>query len=354
MTSKVQTVLGDVSPSVLGRTLTHEHLGMNFEHFYREPPTALAEKFTSPEIELKTIGYVRQYPYSMRYNLKLDDYEAEQAVVYDVSEYKKAGGGTIVENTTEGIKRHLSFYQSVSKASNVHIVAGTGHYIADLQTGDTLKRSTEDVYNHMLQELTEGCVNHPDIKAGFMGEIASVWPLRDFERRAIQAAGELQPQLGCGVSFHPHRVKEAPFEIIRLYLEAGGSADKAVMSHLDRTLVEDDILLEFAELGTYCQLDLFGTEVSYYQLAVTTDMLSDAQRIQKISLLVGEGREDKVLMSHDIHTKHRLTTFGGHGYAHIINNVLPKMKSKGFTQQQIDNITIENPARWLAIASKTL
>lgn len=56
----------------------------------------------------------------------------------------------------------------------------------------------------------------------------------DFERRAITAAGELQERLGCGVSFHPHREPRAPFEILRLYLEAGGRADKAVMSHLDR------------------------------------------------------------------------------------------------------------------------
>ncbi|KAF9408951.1 hypothetical protein HW555_011527 [Spodoptera exigua] len=322
-------VLGDVSPAVLGRTLTHEHLAMNFEHFYREPPSTLAGKFQVPSLELHRLGYVRQYPYSLRYNLQLDDDAAQSAVTDDVIEYKIAGGGTIVENTTEGLNRDIKFYQNVSRASNVHIVAGTGHYIADLQNGDTLQKSTEDVYNHMLQELTKGCVNYEQVKAGFMGEIASVWPLRDFERKAIKAAGELQPQLKCGVSFHPHRNKEAPFEIIRLYLEAGGSADKV--------------------LGTYCQFDLFGTEVSYYQLEVTTDMLSDAQRIQKMAALVKEGRGNRILMSHDIHTKHRLTKFGGHGYAHIINNVLPKMKSKGFSQELIDMITIENPARWLAI-----
>lgn len=49
----------------------------------------------------------------------------------------------------------------------------------------------------------------------------------------IKAAGEVQEQIGCGVSFHPHRDKKAPFEIIRLYLEAGGKANKAVMSHMD-------------------------------------------------------------------------------------------------------------------------
>ena len=40
--------------------------------------------------------------------------------------------------------------------------------------------------------------------------------------------------------------------------------------------------------------------------------------------------------------------FGGHGYAHIINNVLPKMLLKGFTSEEIDKITIDNPRKWLS------
>ena len=40
--------------------------------------------------------------------------------------------------------------------------------------------------------------------------------------------------------------------------------------------------------------------------------------------------------------------FGGHGYSHILNNVLPKMKAKGVSQATIDRIMIENPKTWLA------
>lgn len=67
-----------------------------------------------------------------------------------------------------------------------------------------------------------------------------------------------------------------------------------------------DKLLEFSELGSYCQFDLFGTECSHYQLAEHIDMPSDAQRIDKIKCLIGNGNSDRILMSHDIHTKHRL------------------------------------------------
>lgn len=55
----------------------------------------------------------------------------------------------------------------------------------------------------------------------------------EFERRAIEATGIAQEQLRCPVSFHPGRDAEAPFEIVRLYLEAGGKASQCVMSHLD-------------------------------------------------------------------------------------------------------------------------
>ena len=61
--------------------------------------------------------------------------------------------------------------------------------------------------------------------------------LTDFEKQAIRATGEIQEVLGCGVSFHPGRDAKAPFEIMRLYLEAGGKAEKCVMSHLDRKFV---------------------------------------------------------------------------------------------------------------------
>ncbi|KOB77174.1 Phosphotriesterase-like protein, partial [Operophtera brumata] len=291
MAPKVQT--GAVSPAALGRTLTHEHLAMDFTHFYRQPPPQLADRF-SGDMALNTVGYLRQYPYSWKSNLVLNDEGSRVAVLNDVLAYKKFGGGTIVENSTEGLQRDIAFYRQVSKQSGVHVVAGTGHYIADMQASPP--GSTEDIYNHMLRELTEGCIDCVDVKAGFMGEIAN------FERRAISAAGELQERLGCGVSFHPHREPQAPFEIMRFYLEAGGRADKAVMSHLDK----DEKLMEFASLGCYCQFDLFGIEVSYYQLNEPTDMPSDSQRIDKIRLLVDEGIENRVLMSHDIHTKHRL------------------------------------------------
>ena len=59
-------------------------------------------------------------------------------------------------------------------------------------------------------------------------------------------------------------------------------------------------------MGMYCEYDLFGVETSHYQLWREADMPSDAERIRRIRALVEAGYGDKILIAHDIHTKHRL------------------------------------------------
>lgn len=117
-------------------------------------------------------------------------------------------------------------------------------------------------------------------------------------------------------------------------------------------------------------------------------MLSDAQRLDRVVELVQNGFCDKVLLSHDIHTKHRLVcmvikgphtiskleflkifffiislllsinllslqvNFGGHGFSHIINNVIPKMLIKDMDEETINKITKENPKTWLSWSVK--
>jgi phosphotriesterase-related protein len=39
--------------------------------------------------------------------------------------------------------------------------------------------------------------------------------------------------------------------------------------------------------------------------------------------------------------------YGGHGYTHILENVVPKMKLRGLTEEDIKNILVKNPSDWL-------
>lgn len=306
------SVLGDISPEKLGVTLTHEHFSLDFHKFYSEPPKQLSSFFNekvNEQIHLKNVGFIRQYPYGSKYNINFEDDDTHRAVLEDVQQFKLFGGQTIVENTTHGINRNLKLMRDISRATGVNIVAGTGHYLEMTQKPEALNLSVEEMVQLYTAEIQEGVEVSPDsIKCGFIGEVGSVYPITDFERRAIQATAEAQSSLKCGVSFHPGRDEQAPFEILRIYLEAGGDASKCVMSHLDRTLLSDEKFIEFSDFGTYCQLDLFGTEVSWYQLNPSADMPSDAQRVDRLRALADYGKLDRILVSHDIHTKHRLVS----------------------------------------------
>ena len=124
------------------------------------------------------------------------------------------------------------------------------------------------------------------------------------------------------------------------------------MSHLDRTIFEDSTWDELAATGIYLELDLFGVEVSYYQQKPSMYMPHDGQRIDRVLYLLKHGYLKQILLSHDIHTNHRLVSFGGHGYSHIFAHIVPRLLDAGLTQEQIDTFVIRNPAEWLRFRTK--
>lgn len=142
------------------------------------------------------------------------------------------------ENTTVGLGGDVKFLKTVSAESGVHIVAGAGHFKASYQTESTVGMTVEQ----LVAVYTDNVVNGIDdgnggrIKYGFFGEIGAGSPVDSFEKRTIEATALVQQQLGCGVSLHPDSHESLPFEMVRLYLEAGGRADKCVMSHLDSNM----------------------------------------------------------------------------------------------------------------------
>lgn len=52
-----------------------------------------------------------------------------------------------------------------------------GHYVALTQTTPSLATTEEQMYNLITQELTIGCEGNPSVKAGFIGEVGSAWPI---------------------------------------------------------------------------------------------------------------------------------------------------------------------------------
>lgn len=347
MTSgQIQTVLGPIDPSTLGRTLTHEHIKMDYKCCLKSPwRKSDAERMTNSDFTLANLGWIRQNPYSHLFNLAMGD-ESFDDMVKELNAFKQEGGQSIVEVTTMGISRDVEFLVRAASATGLNIIAGTGYYLDDTLPPGVKTSSIEELSQTMVKELTEG-VNGTSIKCGVIGEIGCSWPLTPIERKSLLAAAVAQSETRAPLIIHPGRNEESPIEIVRILQEAGADIDKTVMSHLDRTVFDQSKLLELASEGIYLEYDLFGIEVSYYQSNPSVDFMSDAQRIQNIKFLASEGYADKIVIAHDIHTRHRLVKYGGHGYAHIQVNVIPKMLLRGISQDVIDKIQISNPQAWL-------
>ncbi|XP_014662580.1 PREDICTED: phosphotriesterase-related protein-like isoform X2 [Priapulus caudatus] len=344
--SKRKRVCGSVEPDSMGTTLTHEHLLIDCGVLY-VPATSKTgppiHDYSDAPFDLRHVGWIQRYPYSHKGNLHLTEFDV---CVEELEYFKSAGGSTIVDNTTHGLGRDVERLQQLSTQTGVNIVAGAGFYVGPSHPLDMSTRTEEQLIDTIIHEVVDGC-DGTKVKCGLIGEIGCSWPLTGNEKKVLRAAAQAQERLGCAVNIHPGRDEKAPAEIVRILQEAGCDISKTTMSHLDRTLMDFETCLEFAALGSYCEWDLFGVETSYYQQDKQKDMPSDAVRMRFLERMIAEGYEDRLLISHDIHTKYRLMKYGGHGYSHILVDIVPRMLLRGVTQATIDKILVDNPRRWL-------
>ena len=253
----------------------------------------------------------------------------------------------IRDSTTIGIGRDPLGLARISRATSVNVVMGAGYYVDAVHPDTMDEKSVDMLADQIIEELTFG-VEDTGIKAGIIGEIGCTWPLTANEKKVLIASSMAQKETGASILIHPGRNESAPFEILDLISGAGGDLNRVVMGHLDRTIHDLKTVVELAESGCYLEYDLFGWETSFYPLS-SLDMLSDAQRIKFIVQLIDNGYVSKIVLAHDICFKTAITKYGGHGFAHILENIVPRMKEKGINQNEIDQMLIENPKKLLTI-----
>jgi len=335
LSGKVQTVLGPIDPSDLGHTQPHEHLLVNLV------PPELRDSPGEP-IHLETLGWLRRNWTSNPENMRLT---SERDAIEEMKRYKDSGGGTVVDVTCMGIDREPQRLEHISHETGVHVVMGTGYYVSPYHPPEIETSSEAQITELIVGDVLKG-VDDTQIKSGIIGEIGLDWPVADNEAKVLRAAAQAQRETGASLNIHPGRNEAAPLNAINILKKAGGDPERTIMSHIDRTLFSIDDMLKLAATGCYLEFDLFGEESSFYPIA-PIDMPNDATRIDYLIKLIEEGYRDKLLISQDICTKIRLTKYGGEGYYHILENIIPMMEQKGLNGEEIEALTVQNPARVL-------
>jgi len=79
------------------------------------------------------------------------------------------------------------------------------------------------------------------------------------------------------------------------------------------------------------------------------ELPTDLGRLRFIDAMIAAGHGDRIIISQDICTRTRLRKWGGHGYGHILTNVVPLMHQYGFDPTTIQNLVRGNALRLLTL-----
>ncbi|MBN1855794.1 MAG: aryldialkylphosphatase [Dehalococcoidia bacterium] len=347
MGTSAQTVLGMVEGGSLGFTLPHEHLVFDGTSIFAEPSISSEKCMAHAPLGLDILSWLRYHPYENLDNVRMLD---EDEATAELLRFLKAGGSTVVDVTIPGIGRDPEALCRISRMTGVNIVMGTGLYTEPSLTQRQRDMTVDEMASLFINEIRVG-VGTSGIRAGIIGEIGCNWPVAPTEVKAVHAAAMAQQETGASISLHPGRNSEAPFELAETLKNAGADLSRVLFCHTDARLRDPFDRMRLADMGCVLEYDLWGWEghfPSYWTSDDYMDLPNDTDRIYEVMSLMEQGYGRQVVISHDICVRSRRVCWGGWGYMHIPTYVVPMMRKRGMTEEQVRQLTVETPRKLLS------
>ena len=301
MLTELMSVTGPVAPSDLGMTLPHEHTFLDVMREYRGD------------------GLVH------------DPALVERELV----ELREAGGRTIVDCTSRGLRPQPALVREVAARSGIAIILGTGFYrhpFLDEAWFDA--HSTDEIADLIVADIRDG-IDGTGVRAGVIGEIGCDRAITPAEERTFRAAARAQLETGLTVTTHAGRWPVGHAQLDLLASE-GVPASRVIVGHCDM-VPDTGYHRSIAERGAWVEFDTIqgGTD---YQLS---------RIVEAIRALDRAGYGDRLLLSQDICLTSQFRANGGPGYGYLLREFVPLLRSEGFSDAWLDLVLVENPARAL-------
>lgn len=341
----LRTVHGDVPAENSGRMLSHEHL------LYGYP---------GAELDHRTVL----------------DYEA--AVEFVAGQVKRGmddfNYGTIVDMTPPEVGRHPQFMADVATATGINVVAITGFFPERMGIPYYWRRQTqEELTEFFVRDLTEGMVfawQQTPYKAGAI-KIAtgqeSVTPkpsppgpngryIHEIEDRVIRAAAHAAIEVGCAINTHidpmDFEVTNPGREQLEVVMEEGLDPAKIIIGHAF-VPPQLDAMREILSQGANVQLDHVGIP---WRISGAEEL--DEAMANALVQLLEEGYGKQVVISFDrwfFNPRAGVTELDPKllnekvDLSYMFTSFVPRLKSKGVTDAQLDDLMIHNPSRIFSI-----
>ena len=311
MAPRVMTVSGPIPPEKLGFTLPHEHTGIFLWHTDK------------------------RWDY---WELTPD----EDLIVDELRDFRRRGGATIVDLTTDGVGRDAHRLRRIASASGLNVVMGTGWYRGAYYPAELLvdRRSVAELAATIVAEFEDG-VDASGIRPGIIGEIGTDKPLVSAaEERVHRAAARASVATGMAISTHGVQ-SDVGLAQLRIFAEEGVDPSRVVIGHADSYL-NLDFYLAVLDAGANLQFDFIG-----HRFGVEEAL--EPRLVETIVELLERGYTSQLLLSQDVCHNRQLKAYGGSGYVYLHQHFLPTLRTAAVGEGEIHTMTIENPARILAI-----
>jgi phosphotriesterase-related protein len=304
----VMTVNGAVIARQLGVSLVHEHVLVDF-------------------IGADKISFSRW---------NRDD--VVQTVLPYLLDMKQQGVKTFYECTPAFLGRDVKLLQRLSKETGLHIITNTGYYGAvknKYLPPWTYNESAEQLAARWISEFHSG-IDGTAVRPGFIKiSVDSGTPLSDMHKKLVKAAAITHLQTGLTIFSHTG-LADAAFEQLQILNDSGVAASAFVWVHAQN---EKDVnrFIDAARRGCWISLDgVAWGDINFY--------------VQTLANLKTAGLLHRVLISHDAGWyKPGESQSGYKGYNRIFQELLPELRTAGFTRRDIRRLLENNPAEAMYI-----
>ena len=308
----VQTVRGPIPARDLGRTLTHEHVLVDF----------IGADAVSPS----------------RYNAN----QVFDTVLPHLRRVRELGVQSLFECTPNFLGRDPRLLARLSEASGLHLVTNTGLYGA--RQNKFIPRfaqveNAQQLAARWIGEARDG-IGNTGIRPGFIKSgIDTEVTLSPRHRTLIAAAAMTHAATGLTIAVHTGRGPGlAELDVLH---EHGVAPAAFVWVHAQGARDED--LVAAADRGAWLSFDGLNTSAVARHLTLCRG-------------LKARGHLGRVLLSHDAGWFDPGKLNGGefHGFDFLFTTFVPLLRENGFSAEEIEQLLVSNPAEAFAIRPRLL
>ena len=312
----MQTVRGAVPARALGRTLPHEHVVV-----------------LQPEA-LQNYGHVWGSAY-------WDEEAGVRNAIEKLRAVCDAGIGTLVDPTAPGLGRNIPRIRRINAEVDLNIVVATGVY-AFLELPNFLHyRSADAIADLFVRELREG-IDDTGVRAAFVKCAVEEHGLVGDVPKILDAVAVAALETGAPVMVHTNARAGTGTLALDALTSRGVDPPRIVVAHAGDS---NDLayLRAIADTGAILGFDRFN--IPHFN--------PDADRIRTLLALLEEGYGDRIHLSHDGACFYDFMVGDPNfaderpDYLHLSTRILPVLREHGVTEAQLDELTIDNPRRFL-------